>query len=143
MAQLELQLYDYNTWANQQLFDRLNELPSSLYRQKVDSVFPTIADVFAHVYLSDLGWIDVFSGKNMIDSLQEAAELKEETAAKEIKAMESSFIELANRYKSFLQQDGHLNKPLTLKNLLAASCKQVLPSSCPTSSTTALTIEEI
>lgn len=43
MAHLELQLFEYNRWANQQIFNRLKELPKDVYRQKIQSVFPSIA----------------------------------------------------------------------------------------------------
>ncbi|MCY8914417.1 DinB family protein [Bacillus atrophaeus] len=116
MAHLELQLYEYNTWANQQIFNRLKELPKDVYRQKVQSVFPSIAHVLAHVYLSDLGWIEVFSGKSLNQSLMLAEQLKEQTESKEIEEMETMFFELSERYKSLLHQDEHIDKPLVIKN---------------------------
>ncbi|MCY9160994.1 DinB family protein [Bacillus atrophaeus] len=72
--------------------------------------------VLAHVYLSDLGWIEVFSGKSLNQSLMLAEQLKEQTQLKEIEEMETMFFELSERYKSFLHQDEHIDKPLVIEN---------------------------
>ncbi len=55
MSNFALQFYDYNIWANNQIFNRLKELPKDVYHQEVQSVFSSISSVMAHVYLSDLG----------------------------------------------------------------------------------------
>ncbi|MEC1795338.1 damage-inducible protein DinB, partial [Bacillus mojavensis] len=44
-------------------------LPKEVYHQEVQSVFPSISHVLSHVYLSDLGWMEVFSGQSMTDAL--------------------------------------------------------------------------
>lgn len=116
MAQLELQLYDYNEWANTQIFNRLKELPKDVYRQEVQSVFSSISHVLAHVYLSDLGWIEVFSGKSMNDSLMLQEQLKEETVSKGIEEMEAIFLKLSDRYKLFLNKMENSDKPLVIEN---------------------------
>lgn len=116
MAKLELQLYDYNEWANTQIFNRLKELPKDVYRQEVQSVFSSISHVLAHVYLSDLGWIEVFSGKSMDDSLMLQEQLKEETVSKGIEEMEAMFLKLSDRYKLFLNKMENSDKPLVIEN---------------------------
>lgn len=89
MARIELQLYDYNEWANRQIFNRLKELPKDVYRQKMQSVFSSISRVLAHVYLSDLGWIEVFQDKDMNHALMLQEQLKGETESKELEEMEA------------------------------------------------------
>ncbi|WP_010529139.1 DinB family protein [Lentibacillus jeotgali] len=116
MAQLELQIYDYNEWANRQIFNRLKELPNHVYRQEVQSVFSSVSHVLAHVYLSDLGWLEVFSGKSMNDSLMLQEQLKEETVSKEIEEMETMFLKLSERYKLFLSNMENIDKPLVIEN---------------------------
>ncbi|ALX48268.1 DinB family protein [Lentibacillus amyloliquefaciens] len=116
MAQLELQLYDYNEWANGQIFNRLKELPKDVYRQEVQSVFSSISHVLAHVYLSDLGWIEVFSGKSMNYSLKLQKQLKEEKVSKGIEEMEAMFLKLSERYKLFLSKMENSDKPLVIEN---------------------------
>src|SRR4051794_4393451 len=98
MPHFALQFYDFNVWANAQIFKRIKELPTDTYRQKVQSVFPSISSILAHVYLSDLGWIEVFSGKSMNHALLLAEQQKEQTESKDLEEMETMFLELADRY---------------------------------------------
>ncbi|MDF2962489.1 MAG: damage-inducible protein DinB [Paenibacillus sp.] len=116
MAHLAFQLYEYNVWANEQIFNRLKELPKDVYRQEVQSVFSSLSNVLAHVYLSDLGWIEVFSGKSMNHALVLAEQLKEQTESKGIEEMEAMFFELAERYKSYLNQKENIEKPLVIEH---------------------------
>lgn len=116
MTRLELQLYDYNKWANGQIFDRLKALPKEVYPMRIQSVFPSISYVLAHVYLSDLGWIEVFSGKNMEHALRLQGELKEETESKGLEEMEAMFLKLSERYKLFFSQLEGSDKPLEIEN---------------------------
>jgi uncharacterized damage-inducible protein DinB len=116
MTHFALQFYDFNVWANKQIFKRLNELPKDAYRQEVQSVFSSISSVLAHVYLSDLGWIEVFSGKSMNHALMLAEQLKEETESKGLEEMETLFLELSERYISFLNQKQILDKSLVIEN---------------------------
>lgn len=101
MGHLALQLYDYHLWANQQIFTRLKELPEDVYRKEIQSVFPSIAGVLTHVYLSDKGWFDVFSGERLEDTLKSAEQQKGDILSKEIEELEDLFLELSDRYQLF------------------------------------------
>ncbi|MBG9789211.1 DinB family protein [Brevibacillus laterosporus] len=116
MTHLALQLYEYNVWANKQICNRLKELPKEVYRQEVQSVFSSISNALAHIYLSDLGWIEVFSGKSMNHALVLAEQLKEQTESKGIEEMEIMYCELAERYKSFLNQKENIDKSLVIEH---------------------------
>jgi uncharacterized damage-inducible protein DinB len=117
MTHFALQFYDFNVWANTHIFKRLKEVPMDAYRQEVQSVFSSISKVMAHVYLSDLGWIEVFSGKSsMNDALMLAEQLKEETESKGLEEMETLFSELSERFKSFLNQQENIDKSLVIEN---------------------------
>lgn len=117
MTNFVRQFYDFNVWANAQIFNRIKELPQDVYRKRVESVFPSISHVLAHVYLSDLGWIEVFSSeKSMMDALMSAQQLQEQTEAKGLEEVEAMFAQLSERYKSFLNQQDNLDKPLAIDN---------------------------
>ncbi|MCK8101801.1 MULTISPECIES: DinB family protein [Bacillus] len=116
MSDLALQLYEYNVWAHQQMFNRLKELPQEVYRQEIQSVFPSISHVLSHVYLSDLGWLEVFSGKSMNHALALAEQLKDQTVAKELAEMEALFLKLSERYTAFFKQKEQIHKPLQIEN---------------------------
>ncbi|WP_149096265.1 DinB family protein [Paenibacillus terrae] len=131
MTDFSLQFYDFNVWANEQIFKRLKELPKDAYRQEVQSVFSSLSNVLAHVYLSDLGWIEVFSGKSMNHALTLAEQLKEQTESKGLEEMETMFLELSERFKSFLNQKGNIDKPLVIENpsadLMKTRVSEIVP----------------
>lgn len=116
MTRLELQLYEYNEWANGQIFNRLKELPKDVYREEIQSVFSSMSRVLAHVYLSDLGWLEVFSGNDMEHALVLQEQLKEDTESKELEEMEVMFLKLSERYKLFFNQLEGSDKPLMVEN---------------------------
>ncbi|GAA0598170.1 damage-inducible protein DinB [Virgibacillus siamensis] len=116
MERLELKLYEYNKWANGQIFNRLKELPKDVYYKEIQSVFSSISSVLAHVYLSDLGWIEVFSGKEMGYSLELQKQLKEETESKNLEEMEAMFLNLSERYRLFFSQLESSDKSLKIAN---------------------------
>lgn len=131
MSNFALQFYDYNIWANNQIFNRLKELPKDVYHQEVQSVFSSISSVMAHVYLSDLGWAEVFSGKSMKHALELAEQRKEQMESKELEEMEAMFIELSERYKSLLGQKENVHEPLMIENpaggQMKTSAAELLP----------------
>ncbi|MES1042480.1 DinB family protein [Peribacillus simplex] len=131
MSHFALQFYDFNLWANDQIFNRLKEIPKDVYHQEVQSVFPSISSVMAHVYLSDLGWMEVFSGKSMKHALVLAEQLKEHIESKELEEMEAMFFELSERYKSLLSQKENVDKPLIIENpaggLMKTSVAELIP----------------
>ncbi|CAH0302995.1 hypothetical protein SRABI134_04740 [Peribacillus sp. Bi134] len=45
MSHFAFQFHDFNAWANEQIFNRLKELPKDVYHQEVQSVFPSISGV--------------------------------------------------------------------------------------------------
>lgn len=91
MTHFALQFYDFNVWGNEQIFKRLKELPQDAYHQEIQSVFSSLSKVLAHVYLSDLGWIEVFSGKRMNNALMLAEQLKGQTESKGLEEMETMY----------------------------------------------------
>ncbi len=54
----------------------LKSFRGDVYRKEIQSVFPSIAGVLTHVYLSDKGWFDVFSGERLEDTLKSAEQQK-------------------------------------------------------------------
>jgi len=116
MHHFALQFFDFHVWANEQIFNRLKELPKDTYHQEVQSVFPSISSVLSHVYLSDLGWIEVFCGESMSYALMLAEQQKEQTESKDLEEMRIMFYELAERYKTFLNQEENLNKSIVIEN---------------------------
>lgn len=42
------QLYDYHVWANERLFEHLEQLPKDVFHAEVTSVFPSVSQTFEH-----------------------------------------------------------------------------------------------
>ncbi|MED3993026.1 DinB family protein [Priestia aryabhattai] len=116
MDNFTLKFFDFHVWANEQIFKRLKELPEDTYHQKVESVFSSISSVLSHVYLSDLGWIEVFGGESMSYALKLAEQQKEQTEGKNLEEMRVMFHKLAERYKDFLNQEENLHKSIIIEN---------------------------
>lgn len=97
-------MYNYHAWANQTLFNHLKALPRELYHQEVQSVFSSVAKAMAHIYIVDLGWMEILEGRSMSDALVFARSFLQDTEAKSIEELEAMYSELAGRYQALLGQ---------------------------------------
>ncbi|RDI38020.1 DinB family protein [Falsibacillus pallidus] len=102
-----LKMYDYHLWANEVILNRLKELPQDIFHMEVKSGFSSVAKTMAHIYLTDLAWLEIISGKSMSDAMALTHQLNEQLETKNIEEMEAGFYDLSKRYKDFLssQQD--------------------------------------
>ncbi|HET7578750.1 MAG TPA: DinB family protein [Bacillales bacterium] len=107
-----LQLYDYHVWANKKFFERIKELPQGIYEQEIQSVFPSIAETLAHMYVTDIIWLGVIREDSMDGIFASLNEAKERAEGKSIEEMEAMFAELSDRYKTFLNNQEDLDKPM-------------------------------
>ncbi|TDF93732.1 DinB family protein [Paenibacillus piri] len=116
MKHTAVNMHDYHVWANQTMFGRLKELPE-VYNQEVQSVFPTVSKVMAHIYLTDLCWFDILSGASMAEALSVGhGPLKEQTESKSIGELEALYAQLAEKYRAYFSQQPDLEQTLTLDN---------------------------
>lgn len=58
-----LRLFDYHLWATDRYTRHLKTLPEGILHTKVESVFPTIAEVFGHIIAADETWYYRMQGK--------------------------------------------------------------------------------
>lgn len=68
---------NYYTWANQTILNRINEIPSSVRSQEVNSSFPTIAHALSHIYTVDKMWYMILTGTDMREALTACIPLNE------------------------------------------------------------------
>lgn len=99
-----LRLYDYHVWANQKWFDHLKQLPEELWHRKMTSVFPSISQVFAHMYVIDNLWFAAMSSKSFEETMALGDRLREEINEISLEETETRFVRLAERYRSFLRK---------------------------------------
>ncbi|MEN1967675.1 DinB family protein [Lentibacillus sp. N15] len=107
-----LQLYDYHIWANNKFIARLKELPNSVYTQEIESVFPSIAETLAHIYIVDSVWLGVMR-EDPFDKVQEVSvQATQNSKGKTIDEMEALFEELTEQYEAFFSSLEDMDKPM-------------------------------
>jgi uncharacterized damage-inducible protein DinB len=116
MTQTAESMYDFHVWANQTLINRLKELPPEVFRQEILSVFPTVAKVIAHIYLTDRCWLDILGGMSMKVAMEASWQITEATERQSLAELEALYTELSLRFKAFLQDQPDLEKKITLDN---------------------------
>ncbi|MEK8130536.1 DinB family protein [Paenibacillus filicis] len=110
------QQYEYHVWANHKLCAHLQELSEKVYRQELTSVFPTIYEAMAHVYVVDYNWLSFLEKGGVTDmSASYLEELKEETdrlvastAGKRIEELDQMMTDLSERFMVYLVHHDHL-----------------------------------
>ena len=65
MKKLAIQLFEYHSCANEQIIQHLGRLPEEIFTNKVESVFPTIAETCGHMIAVDELWYLRLKGENL------------------------------------------------------------------------------
>jgi len=92
-----MKLHEYNSWANTTVFEHLKTLPEGLWRQQVTSVFPSVFDTLAHIYIIDKGWLSILQKEYASDDY---AIIKSRVEDLNSLIADDSIDELAARYKT-------------------------------------------
>ncbi|MGG1658318.1 DinB family protein [Brevibacillus sp. NRS-1366] len=99
-----LRLYDYHLWANEKVFQRLQEVPKEVCEQEVPSVFPTITKTLHHMLLTDYVWLLAMQGESYEKVGQVVGQFSGETAGKDVEELREKFSELAKKFRDFFRQ---------------------------------------
>ncbi|WP_349729970.1 DinB family protein [Peribacillus frigoritolerans] len=97
-----LEMYNYHSWANGVIIDRLNELPQHIYHKEIQSGFSSVSKVLSHIYLTDYAWFDIITGKSMDEAMASSNQLRKEVEKKGIEEMKIIFLDLYDRNKALL-----------------------------------------
>jgi uncharacterized damage-inducible protein DinB len=116
-----VQMFDYHAWATQTLLGRIKELPSSVLQQEVNTSFPTIGEVFAHIYALDKCWLQVLSGTSMSKALEACLPLQQETLRYSVDEFAITFSELAEQYRAWFRSQDDLEQTIVLENPYAGT----------------------
>lgn len=57
MKQQLIQILQYDYWANKQLLAHIDSLPEEIFHKEMNSVFPTLAETFYHIFRGQRIWI--------------------------------------------------------------------------------------
>ncbi len=113
-----LKQVDYHAWANIRLFNRLKELPNyeTIINEQIQSVFPSIKDTFAHMYITDQVWLHILHGKSMNEVIQDREILRTQIENKSLYELEKMFENMVNQYKDFLNTIQDVNAVFVIEN---------------------------
>ncbi|MCP1163601.1 MULTISPECIES: DinB family protein [Bacillus] len=118
MKEYMLKQVDYHAWANTQLFNRIKELPNyeTIFTEQIQSVFPSIKDTFAHIYVTDQVWLHILHGKSMNEAIQDRESLRTEIENKSFLELEEMFDNMAKQYIDFLITIEDVNAVFVIEN---------------------------
>ncbi|PGS25277.1 damage-inducible protein DinB [Bacillus cereus] len=118
MKEYMLKQVDYHAWANIRLFNRIKELPSyeSIFNEQIQSVFPSIKDTFAHIYITDQVWLHILHGKSMNEAIQDRESLRTEIENKSLHELEEMLENMTKQYIDFLITIEDVNAVFVIEN---------------------------
>ncbi|KFN02271.1 damage-inducible protein DinB [Bacillus clarus] len=108
--------FDYHVWANARIFDRLKELPASIYQEEIQSVFLSIKDTLVHIYIVDQVWLHILNGKSMSKAIQGREQLQKQIETKTMDELEILFSDVAKQYKEFLNEQKDVSEVFVIEN---------------------------
>lgn len=111
-----LRFYDFHVWGNKRIFNHLKELPRHLYKQEIQSVFPSVAKVMVHIYKVDCGWLDILMGKSMREAMEASVAIEADAEAKSLEELEEMYDELSVKFRAYISQHEDLEKEVVLDN---------------------------
>ncbi|HDX9572731.1 TPA: DinB family protein [Bacillus mobilis] len=118
MKEYMLKQVDYHAGANIRLINRLKELPNyeTIINEQIQSVFPSIKDTFAHMYITDQVWLHILHGKSMNEAIQDREILRTQIENKSLYELEKMFENMVNQYKDFLNTIQDVNAVFVIEN---------------------------
>lgn len=116
-----VQMFNYHVWATQTLLGRIQELPSSVLQQEVNTSFPTIGEVFAHIYVIDKCWLQVLKGASMPQALEACLPLQQQMLRYAADEFAEAFRELAEEYGAWFRSQDDLEQTIMLENPYAGA----------------------
>lgn len=114
MSQSAQRLYDYQAWANDRLFARLEQLPEEVFRAEVTSVFPSAAQTLEHVYLFEKLYLHVLSEVPNEEIFPKMPGWSEEAKGTTVGEMRRLFAALAEEYRELIRRTPDPDKAMTI-----------------------------
>ncbi|KTD87756.1 DinB family protein [Paenibacillus etheri] len=118
MTNYPVEMFKYQTWANQTILGRIKELPSSVLSQEVNSSFPTIAHALSHIYAVDMMWYLVLTGTAMPEAFQQSIPLNM-SILDSVDEYANIFAQLSEQYNEWLHNQSDLEQTILLDNPFA------------------------
>lgn len=99
-----LERFEYHVWANERMFRHLDGLPGELWRSRIESVFPAVAEALTHMYQTDYVWFRTMAGDGFDEVSAGVARLREESAEDGPAELERRYRELTGQFRAFLAE---------------------------------------
>lgn len=111
-----IRFYDYHAWANKIIFNRLKELPQHVYKQEVQSVFPSVSKIMAHIYRVDCGWLEILMGKSMDEAMEATVTIETDAENRSLEELEIMYDDLSVRFRTCIREHVDLEQRVVLDN---------------------------
>ncbi|MGF7533775.1 DinB family protein [Bacillus mexicanus] len=108
------QLYDYHTWANERMFNHIENLPEETVYQEVESVFSSVSNVLLHMCRADYFWLNVLSGAAYQEIIDGAG--KFESANSNMEAIKQQASKLQSQYLDFFSRHTDLEQTFSMQH---------------------------
>lgn len=116
MLQQPYRLYDYHVWANDRLFAHLEQLPKEVFHAEVTSVFPSVSQTCAHMYLFEQLYMLVLAEVPNEEIFPKISGWTEETQGKTVNEMRELFGSVAERFRDLLRHTPDPDKKMTIEH---------------------------
>ncbi|MCT1401098.1 DinB family protein [Paenibacillus sp. p3-SID867] len=116
MLQHQHKLYDYHVWANDRLFAHLELLPKEAFHAEVTSVFPSVSQTFAHMYVSERLYMSVLAEVPNEDIFEKFPSWREEVRGQTVDQMQGLFASVTEQFRDLLRRMPDSDKAMTLEH---------------------------
>lgn len=116
MLQQPYQQYDYHVWANDRLFAHLEQLPEEVFHAEVTSVFPSVSQTCAHMYLFEQLYMLVLAEVPNEEIFPKISGWTEEAQGKTVNEMQQLFGSVAERFRDLLRNTPEPDKKMTIEH---------------------------
>ncbi|WP_077622656.1 DinB family protein [Sediminibacillus massiliensis] len=96
--------YTYHVWANDRLFKHIKSIPEPVFHEELESIFPTLATVFVHMYFTESIWLEVMQGEAFqnIEEFVKRPELTDHFSGKSMEEIIDLYGQMERKYRKFL-----------------------------------------
>jgi len=111
-------LYDYNVWANDRLFDHLEQLPKAAFDTELESVFPSVSVTLAHMYRFEQLFMHVLAEIPNEEIFPKIQGWAEEAQGRTVGELRQLFANVAESFRDLLRRTPDPDKPMTIEHPL-------------------------
>lgn len=116
MHQHPQKLYEYQVWANSQLFNHLEQLPEEAFHAEITSIFPSVAQTFGHMYIFEQLYLAVLSEVPNEQIFPKIAVWTEEAQGKSVGEMRRLFAGVAEQFGDLLRRTPDPDKAMMIEH---------------------------